>query len=116
MQWFMSRGYLVSLPVEPGPYDLVVESDAGLQRIQVKTAGTVAPTGNYVAKMTRTVYDVDAPRSRAGCYRAAPYAPGTTDFFFLVAGDGAMYLIPFGAVAGATNVTLSKDYRKFRVG
>jgi hypothetical protein len=37
MQWFLSHGYMVSIPVETTTYDLVVESDDGLKRVQVKT-------------------------------------------------------------------------------
>ena len=43
--WFMERGYLVCVPTEPAPYDLVVESDEGFIRVQVKSTSKRARTG-----------------------------------------------------------------------
>lgn len=34
-RWFLDRKYLVSVPLEPAPYDLIAESDDGLKRVQV---------------------------------------------------------------------------------
>jgi len=34
--WFSQRGYSVSIPVEPEPYDLIVESDDGLKLANVE--------------------------------------------------------------------------------
>ena len=42
-RWFLDRGYVVSVPMEV-VYDLVAESDDGLQRIQVKTTRHIGGT------------------------------------------------------------------------
>jgi hypothetical protein len=52
-RWFLDRGYVVSLPLEPAPYDLVTESDDGLKRIQVKTTRQVGRNGRYKVFLVR---------------------------------------------------------------
>jgi len=37
MTWFMIHGCAPLLPVEPEPYDLIVATPEGLQRVQVKS-------------------------------------------------------------------------------
>ncbi|WP_430503102.1 group I intron-associated PD-(D/E)XK endonuclease [Micromonospora trifolii] len=51
--WFLRRGYLPSIPVEPTRYDLVVESDDGLKRVQVKSTTHQDPRGRYVVGIAR---------------------------------------------------------------
>jgi hypothetical protein len=101
--WFMRRGYGVSLPVEARPYDLIVEADRNLYRIQVKTAGS--RDGNtYVARIGRT-----PKRDR----QVIPYDPDDVDFFFLIDVDGNLYLVPTAELGGATRVSLSTlEHRK----
>ena len=116
MQWFLERGYIVSVPIEPAPYDLIAESDSGLQRIQVKSSSMrQRGTGPFLAKLTHTAYVPGAARNSRGCYRQVPYKPGVIDFFFIVAADGGKYLIPAQALEGATCISLSGRYDSFKV-
>jgi hypothetical protein len=56
-RWFLDRGYVVSVPLEPAAHDLVTESDSGLKRVQVKstqarrTAGDTWRTSRGVSTM-----------------------------------------------------------------
>ncbi len=107
--WFLTRGYMVSLPVEPTTYDLIAESDDGLQRIQVKT--TRAADGTV--GITKTVYGTGtAPCS--GKYGSRPYSRGELDLFFIYAADRSMYLVPLDAVIGMTGLSLKK-YAQYRL-
>jgi hypothetical protein len=108
--WFQARDYRVAIPVEPAPYDLVVESDDGLVRIQVKST-TRTDFGRWIVGVTRREYDPAASSGR----RARRYSPGEIDFFFIVTGDGAKYLIPLEVSNGATTLTLDGKYAAFRV-
>ena len=116
MQWFLERGYLVSVPIEPAPYDLITESDQGLQRIQVKSS-SMRPRGSgpFRVKLTHTAYVAGATRNSGGCYRQVPYEPGVIDYFFIATADEAKYLIPAHAVEGATCISLSERYDGFKV-
>jgi hypothetical protein len=102
--WFLYHGYMVSLPVEPTTYDLVAESDVGLQRVQVKT------TRSMSVNITRTVYGSGSSPS-PGHYGRIPYKPGELDLFFIYTLRRAMYLIPFAAVQGMRGLALKKYER-----
>jgi len=96
--WFAARGYAVSLPVEPRPYDLVVEASSALHRVQVKTATGKDSSGEYICRIARV------PR-RDG--RKVAYTSEEIDFFFVVDGDFRCYIVPFREVATQTTVTVS---------
>jgi hypothetical protein len=112
-RWFLDRGYAVSLPIEPTPYDLIADSDDGLQRIQVKTTGRSDRAGGYRARLTRTIYDQAANPNARGNYREVPYGPDMIDYFFIVVTDGSMYLIPYEVVAGFMVIQLRAKYAAF---
>ncbi len=114
-KWFLDRGYAVSVPLEPAAYDLVADSDVGLQRVQIKTTRRKAGSGRYTVALTRTVYQADAAANAGGKYRQIKYEPGTVDFFFIIADDGSQYLIPFGAVSAVTSLVLDHKYKAFLV-
>jgi hypothetical protein len=114
-RWFLDRGYLVSVPLEPAPYDLVAESDEGLKKIQVKTTRRRGRNGRYQVGLTRNIYDPALVPNAAGKNRRTPYQPGTVDYFFIVANGDAMYLIPFETVAGRTAIVLDAKYASFKV-
>lgn len=114
MSWFMDRGYPVSLPVEPVPYDLIAESDQGLQRVQVKSSQTAGSSGRYEVKLHRSRY-VRAQGGRPGHYLQAPYRPDDVDIFFIVCDDGARYLVPYPAVAGLSRIVITAKYAMYRI-
>lgn len=104
MSWFARRGYPVSLPVEDRPYDLIVEADGALYRVQVKTATARASNGVVYCKVHRVP-------SRDG-YRIA-YEPDDVDFFFIIDIDDNFYIVPIGDVAGTLQVSMSMiEHRK----
>jgi PD-(D/E)XK endonuclease len=97
--WFMLRGYAVAWPLEPWRYDLLVEAEGGMWRIQVKTT-------------TRTTDVVLACSARHG---SRLYRDGEIDAFFVIDQQLDCYLVPFNHVAGRGFMSLRK-YRAFRVG
>lgn len=102
-------GHRVSWPLEPAPYDLLVDSGAsGLQRIQVKTT-TVRSRGTWVCDVSRSTY---VP---GGTKRRALYGPDEVDAFGVVDGDLQVHLIPARLVVGSSSLSLRK-YAAFRIG
>ena len=114
--WFLKRGYLVSIPVEPAKYDLVVESDEGFQRVQVKTTTVQDPYGRWTAGCHRHEYQQEVEPTASGKFRKIAYGKGDIDFFFIVTGDEDCYLIPLGATNRALSLTLDKKYAAYKVG
>ena len=115
MEWFLDRNYMVSVPVEPSPYDLVVESPNGFQRIQVKRAGGKSQYGVWRTGIVKKRYDPDVNPSALGKVAKVPYSVEEVDFFFILDGEGQSYLIPIHAVEGMTALHLDNKYAEFRV-
>lgn len=99
--WFTLCGHDVSWPLEPSRYDLLVRTDLGIRRVQVKT--TTTRTGN-----SWQVFLSTTGRERR------TYDPDEIDDFFVVAGDLTHYLIPVAAVGGLHAIHLSA-YDRYRV-
>lgn len=99
--WFALCGDRVSWPLEPCRYDLLVERDGAVERVQVKTATVRAGSSWTVWLSTtgriRSTYDID-----------------DIDSFFVIDGDLGCYLIPVATVGGLHAVNLAA-YSAFRV-
>ena len=108
MAWFALRGVPCVLPLEPEPYDLVVELPQGFHKVQVKTT-TRCVAGSYEVLIGR--YRAHGPL-KGEC---TPYDPDDVDSFFIVDGDLDVYLIPLAAVAGRGRLGLGA-WRRFRQG
>jgi PD-(D/E)XK endonuclease len=106
--WFTLSGCTVLFPVEPAAYDLVVSMPEGLGRIQVKTTTHNTKNG-WLAGVGRRPYSIrkDAP--------LVAYDPDIIDFFCVIDGDLAIYLIPSRVIAGRTKILL-RTYTKYIVG
>jgi hypothetical protein len=92
--WFMLTGLAVSWPLEPSRYDLLVDTPAGIRRVQVKT--TTVHVGH-----TWKVYLSTCRRRRR------TYNPDEVDDFFIIDGDLSNYLIPVAAVGGLQAIHLA---------
>jgi hypothetical protein len=114
-RWFLERGYVPSIPVEPSRYDLVVESDEGLKKVQVKTSAFKGTGGRWQVHVHRTAYDASVEaRGAAGKRRSLSYLSTDVDYFFVITPD-SMYLIPIAAVGEAHNITLGRKYDPFKI-
>ncbi|WP_281892310.1 group I intron-associated PD-(D/E)XK endonuclease [Phytohabitans aurantiacus] len=114
-RWFLDRGYNVSVPLEPAPYDLITESDRGLMRVQVKTTSKVGRNGRCVVRIARKLYDPTVPKNALGSYRMVPYEATDVDLFFVITAAGPIYLVPIESVTGSISLVLDEKYRAFAV-
>ena len=108
-RWFLDRGYIVPVPLEPALYDLITESDSGLKRVQVKSTRQVQPNGRCAADIGRRAHDASARRNANGNRRRVPYDPADVDYFFIIA-PTAMYLIPVELTDGRCQIVLDEKY------
>lgn len=109
MAWFAMRGCAVALPVEPQPYDLLVTTPEGIQRVQVKTCIRANGKGRWSVGVGRRPYLLDKSASKM------PYDPEALDLFFIVLGDGSIYVIPSSVLAGRIQIYVD-TYLPYRVG
>jgi hypothetical protein len=113
-RWFLDRGYIVSLPLEPARYDLATESDDGLKRVQVKTTRQVGRNGRHKVYLARMVHDAKAPRNANGNRKRVAYKAEDADYFFVITPASA-YLIPIDVIAGKLQIVLDEKYAAFAV-
>ena len=105
--WFMMRGCTVSFPMEQAVYDLLVQSNREILRVQVKTTTARGTTG--------TVNVSRRPYSAQNLGPRMPYDAKVIDCFFIVDGDHNIYLIPSRVIAGRVGLGL-RTYKKYVVG
>ena len=113
--WFLGRGYMVSVPVEPTAYDLVTESDDGLARVQVKSTTSREPSGRWRVGIHHKPYDSAAKRTASGARTARAYSQDEIDFFFIVTAAEDKYLIPLAEAGTQGTLTLDSKYAVYRV-
>lgn len=107
--WFAVRGFPVSLPSEPQPYDLLVSTPEGIQRLQVKSSTSATSNESWHVGIGRRPYSMEKSSGRI------PYDPDDLDIFAVVDGNGGIYVIPIEAVVGLTAIYLSA-YEEYLVG
>jgi PD-(D/E)XK endonuclease len=106
--WLTLRGIPVAVPAKSEEYDLLASFTSGIGRIQVKST-THRSAGKWVVGVGRRPYSKDRASSKI------PYDPDSVDYFLLINGAGAIYLIPSGVVAGRTEIQLD-SYAEYLVG
>jgi hypothetical protein len=109
MAWFSLRGCAVALPTEPQEYDLLVTTAKGIQRVQVKTCAARDSKGRWQVGVGRRPYVLDKSAGKM------PYDPDSLDLFFILLGDGSIYLIPSHVLAGRVGIDAAA-YAPYRVG
>ena len=113
--WFLERGYMVSIPLETTSYDLIVESDNGLQRVQVKTTTRKSNSNRWAVHCSRSVYDSKARQNAGGRRRRVAYTKNDADIIAAVTAAFDLYLIPV-TYNMPIQLTLDQKYRQFKVG
>jgi PD-(D/E)XK endonuclease len=106
--WLTMREIPVAVPAEPREYDLLATFPSGIRRVQVKST-TSRPIGKWVVGVGRRPYSADKNASKI------PYDPDSVDYFLVINGAGAIYLIPSQVLAGRTSIYLDA-YAEYRVG
>ena len=109
--YFGANGHAVSIPLtDTQEYDLVVELDGELKRVQVKATNFKRTCGTYTLSL----------QTSAGIPRRVVKTVKDTnvDLLFCLCGDGSTYLIPREDIASRTTLSLGPEtgkYAKYRV-
>jgi hypothetical protein len=108
--WFVSAGYCVSIPLtDSQDYDLVVDFDDKLSRVQVKTTYYLRPNGVYEANL------VVSGGNRSGTGKVKPFNPQRVDYLFVVTELNQKYLIPASHITSKRCIVLGEKYAQYRV-
>jgi hypothetical protein len=107
---FAKRNWLVSKPVFESPkYDLVVEVDGVLKKVQVKTSKSRTQSGNYEVQL-RTC------GGNQSFHTAKKRTVGDYDYLFVMCENGDAYLIPESDMGGAgASLTMGKKFEQHKL-
>ncbi len=107
--WFTAHGYWVSIPLcDNQPYDLIVDDGTGPQRVQVKTTTRRGPYGNFLVML-------ETAGGNQSFHTRKPFDNTKSDLLFVLADDGAMYVIPSAKIACRRTLTLCSKYAQYQV-
>jgi hypothetical protein len=101
--YFTRQGYNILIPLtDSQDYDIVVDMDGLLNKVQVKYTTSKAPSGNYIiplrsisgtsGKTYKTIIETDI------------------DYLFCVTQDNDQYLVPIIELSNKNTITLSKEF------
>lgn len=108
--WFGANGYGVLLPlIDAQPYDLVIESDAGLQRVQVKTTTARSPYGVFVVSLSTN-------GGNQSFHTRKPFDPTEAELLYVLTDEGVRYLIPTAVIRSRTALNLGARMAGYRLG
>lgn len=109
--YFTSEGYSVSVPVSDAQrYDIVVERDGILSRVEVKSSG--------FKREGKPSYEVTLDTSggnRSGTGKRTNLSAKDCEFVFICTADGAQYMFPIHILDGQKRVSLPGKFPQFKV-
>jgi len=100
ISYFCGEGYTVSIPLNDSQdYDLVVDIDGCLNKVQVKYTAQKAPSGNFVVSL----------RSISGTTKEAYKTVKDTDidYLFIVDSSRSIYLLPIIDISSNSSITIT---------
>lgn len=109
ISYFCGKGYTVSLPLtESQEYDLVVEINGKLNKVQIKTTTFKTPHGIY------TVALKTCGGNRSG-QSIKKFDFKKVELLFVLTNDGDEYLIPTSEDMPICSLNLGERYQQYKV-
>lgn len=106
---FVTMGYVVSLPLlDNQDYDVIIDENDVLKKIQIKTSGSKDKNGNYIVQLK----SVRANRTRNNIKL---FNPDKIDYLFILTGSNEKYLIPTKSITNTCAITLNEDRKIYKV-
>ena len=104
---FTRLRYVVSIPLNDcQDYDLVVENNGKLLKVQVKTASFKSKHG---------IYHVDLRVKGGNSGRVLKkFDPTKVDILFVLTDDGTFYLIPTNQISNTSTINLGEKVEQFK--
>ena len=105
---YTKLGYIVSKPLQDCDYDLVVEKDGILKRIQVKTT-TQIPKGKYFVCNLRVL------GGNQSFNTVKKRNPESYDELFVLSNNGECWSIPVNNFNALSTLTLDRRFDSYRI-
>jgi len=102
-------GGRISIPMtENQKYDLVVELEKKLYKVQIKTTGYKKESGNYAASLKTTGGNQSFNTTKLR-------EEGDYDYLFVLCSNNDCYMIPETAFSAKNELTLSKKFDEYKL-
>lgn len=106
--WFTRNGYTVSIPLTDNQaYDLIVDKDNQIYRVQVKTTKFKKHNHFYISLIVKG--------GNKSCSTAKRFDHDIVELLFIFTNDNEQYLIPTKEINRKQTLSLGLTYQKFRV-
>lgn len=106
--WFTCHSYTVSIPLtDSQDYDLIVDKEDKLYRVQVKTASYKNEYGIYEVSLTVK------GGNRSGSGRIKSFDKSKVDLLFILTSDKEVYVIP-SDIVGENSINLGKKVQEYK--
>ncbi len=108
--WFELNGYPVLVPLtDSQDYDLGVDIEGKLHRVQVRTTYYKKDNGTFVVNL------LVSGGNRSGTGRIKRFDAERFDYLFVVTDNGDRYLIPASKITASRSLTLGEKYAEYLV-
>ena len=108
ISYYASNGYIVSIPLnDTQDYDLVVEKDNKLKRVQVKASSCKSKYGIYQVALK------SCGGTKGKTYKTI--IDTNIEEIFILAEDLSMYIIPKKTLNNVSTLNMGKKYNEFKV-
>ena len=106
--YFGSNGYTVSLPLnDTQDYDLIVDKDNKLKKVQVKSTACKTKYGNYQVALK------SCGGTKGKTYKIL--IDTNVDELFILTEDLNMYIVPIEEINNKTTLNICEKYYKYKV-
>lgn len=106
--YYASNGYIVSIPLnDTQDYDLVVDKDNLIKKVQVKSTGCKTKYGNYQVALK------SCGGTKGKTYKTI--IETNIDEVFIVTKDLEIYILPIKELKNKSTINLCDKYQKYKV-
>lgn len=106
--YYASNGYTVSIPLnDTQDYDLIVDKNNKIKRVQVKSSGCRTKYGNYQVALK------SCGGTRGTTYKTL--IETNIDELFIVTEDLGMYVLPKEEINNKSTLNICSKYEKFKI-
>ena len=106
--YYASNGYIVSIPLnDTQDYDLVVDKDNLIKKVQVKSTGCKTKYGNYQVALK------SCGGTKGKTYKTI--IETNIDEVFIVTKDIEIYILPIKELKNKSTINLCSRYQKYKV-
>ena len=106
--YYSSNGYTVSIPLnDTQDYDLIVDKENVLKKIQVKSTNCKTKYGNYQVALK------SCGGTKGKTYKTI--VETNIDELFILTGNMSIFIIPFSSIINKSTLTICNKYEKYKV-